>query len=70
MTDKYIGKPVLKHRYCEHEYKKSESKKVNQKGSKNKKKDVFNAGIEPRMVNIYSYRNLVCKTPQGFGKCN
>ena len=50
MTDKYIGKPVLEHCYCEHEYKNSESKKVHQKGSKSKKKGVLKAGIEPRMV--------------------
>jgi len=34
MTDKYIVKPVLKHCYCEHEYKNSDSKTVHQKGSK------------------------------------
>jgi len=46
MTDKYIGKPVLKYRYCEHEYKKSESKRW-----KFQKLDVLKAGIEPRIVN-------------------
>ena len=30
--------PVLKHCYCEQEYKNSESKKVHQKGSKNREK--------------------------------
>jgi len=44
MTDKYIGKPVLKHCYCEHGYKKSESEKVHQKGFKKLKKDVLKAG--------------------------
>jgi len=59
MTDKYIGKPALKHCYCEHEYKKSDSKKVHQKGSKSlKKKDVLKAGIEPRIVNSLQLREL------------
>ena len=47
MTDKCIGKPVLKHCYCEHEYKKSEIKRVPKV-----KKNVFN---EPRMANICSW---------------
>ena len=34
----YIGKPVTEHCYCDHEYKRIESKKVHQKGSKIKKK--------------------------------
>jgi len=55
MTDKYIGKQVLKHCYCEHEYNKSESKMVHQKVPKVRKKDVFKAGIEPRMVNSLKF---------------
>ena len=58
MTDKYIGKPVLKHCYCEHEYKKSESKMVHQKVPKVRKKDIFKAGIEPRMVNSLKLKEL------------
>jgi len=57
MIDKYIGKPVLKHCYCEHGYKKSVSEKIHQKGSKSKKRCV-QGGIEPRMVNSLQLREL------------
>ena len=41
---------MLKHCYCEYEHKKSESKKVHQKGSKTKKKRYVKVRIESRMV--------------------
>jgi len=48
---------VLKHCYCEHEYKKSESEKVHQKVPKVKKK-LLKAEIEPQMVNSLYLREL------------
>jgi len=61
MTDKYTGKPVLKHLYCEHEYK---NQKVHQQGSK-VKKNVFKAGIEPRMVNSLQFKELCVQNTTG-----
>ena len=49
---------MLKQCYCEHEYKKSESKKVHQKDFKSKIKDVFKVGIEARMVNSLQLKEL------------
>jgi len=37
MTDKYIGKPVLEHYYCEHEYKTLKAKRCIKKVPKVKK---------------------------------
>ena len=48
MTDKYIGKSVLK----------SKSKRCIKKVPKVTKKDAFKVGIEPRMVNILQLKEL------------
>ena len=59
MTDtvaKYIGKPVLKRWYCEHEIRKQ--KGASKRFQKLKKKDVFKAGIEPIMVNSLQLKEL------------
>jgi len=60
MTDRYIGKPVLKHCYCEHEYKNQIAKRCIKKVPKVKKKDVLKAGIEPRMVNKTPQLSILC----------
>jgi len=51
---------VLKHCYCQHEYKKIESKKVHQKGSKSKKIKIVlvKAGIKLRIVHSLQLREL------------
>ena len=61
MTDKYTGKPVLKHLYCEHEYKKSESASKRFKSKIN----VFKGGIELRMVNSLQFKELCVQNTTG-----
>jgi len=63
MTDKYIGKPVLKHCYCEHDYR-------NQKGASKRlqkqKKMCLWWGLNLGWRIVYRQGNLMCKIPQLF----
>jgi len=63
MTDKYIGKPVLKHCYCEHEYKKKQKAKRCIIKVPKVKKNVFKARIE-RSLQLKGVQNTTGVYPR------